>query len=215
MKYLSSVFVFLLSLCSVVSCAQSKTDNTTKMQETNNMKSGKKVLVAYFSRTGENYNVGNITKGNTHIVAEIIADATEGKLFEIVPVKEYPKEYNSCIEVAQQERTQKARPAIKSDIAIEDYDIIFIGYPNWWGDMPMPVYTFLEKHNWKGKTVIPFCTHEGSGLSSTERYIADECKGATIEKGLAVIGETAQNNREQTRQSVARWLDKLGFVVTP
>lgn len=91
MKYLSSVFVFLLSLCSVVSCAQSKTDNTTKMQETNNMKSGKKVLVAYFSRTGENYNVGNITKGNTHIVAEIIANATEGKLFEIVPVKEYPK----------------------------------------------------------------------------------------------------------------------------
>ena len=79
----------------------------------------------------------------------------------------------------------------------------------------MPVYTFLEKHNWKGKTVIPFCTHEGSGLSSTERYIADECKGATIEKGLAIIGETAQNHREQTRQSVARWLDKLGFVVTP
>ena len=170
------------------------------------MKTGEKVLVAYFSRTGENYAVGNITKGNTHIVAEMIADVTGGKLFEIVPVKGYPNDYNACVDVAKQEKEQKARPAIKNDIAVENYDVIFIGYPNWWGDMPMPVYTFIEKHHWQGKTVIPFCTHEGSGLSGTEKYIATVCKGATVKKGFAIKGSTAQNKQEQTRKAVVAWL---------
>lgn len=172
---------------------------------------GKKVLVAFFSHTGENYGVGNITKGNTHIVAEMIAEETGGELFEIVPVKEYPKTYDACVDVAKQEKDSNARPDVKNDIAVEDYDVVFIGYPNWWGDMPMPVYTFIEKHDWTGKTVIPFCTHEGSGLSSTEKYITNACKGAMTEKGLAVRGTTAQNKQEQARRSVQDWIKKLGF----
>lgn len=113
------------------------------------------------------------------------------------------------VEIAKQEKEQKARPAIKGDVNTEDYDVIFIGYPNWWGDMPMAVYTFLEKHDWNGKTVIPFCTHEGSGLSHTEQYVAETCKGATVGKGLAVRGETAQNKREQARKTVNSWIEKL------
>lgn len=171
----------------------------------------KKVLVTFFSHTGENYSVGYIEKGNTHIIAEMIAEAAGGAMFEIVPVSGYPKSYNACIDVAKKEQAASARPEIEEDIAVEDYDIIFVGYPNWWGDMPMPVYTFIEKHSWNGKTVVPFCTHEGSGLSGTERKIAVACKGATVQKGLAVRGSAAQNSREQAKKSVVSWLSGLGL----
>lgn len=171
----------------------------------------KKTLVAFFSREGENYAVGNIKKGNTHIIAEMIAAETGGDLFHIEPVTPYPEDYTECTEVAKRELNAKARPAIKSDATVEDYDIIFIGYPNWWGDLPMAVYTFIEKHQWEGKTVIPFCTHEGSGLSSTESKLKNACTRATVLKGLAIRGATAQNSQEQARQSVRNWLNKLNF----
>ena len=209
MRYLSTVIVLFLSFCAIALCAQGMTDKAAKTQKTNSMETGKKVLVAFFSHTGENYAVGNITRGNTHIIAEMIAETTGGNLFEIVPVKEYPKTYNACVEVAKKEKETGARPATKGNIAVENYDIIFLGYPNWWGDMPMSVYTFIEKHRWAGKTVIPFCTHEGSGLSNTEKYIANACKGAEVEKGLAVRGATAQNKKEQARKTVDQWLERL------
>ena len=115
-----------------------------------------KILVAFFSRAGENYAVGHIEKGNTHIMADMIAAETGGDLFQIEPVTPYPEDYMKCTEVAKQELEAKARPAIQGDAAVEDYNVILIGYPNWWGDMPMAVYTFIEKHDWQGKTVIPF-----------------------------------------------------------
>lgn len=171
----------------------------------------KKTLVAFFSRAGENYAVGHIEKGNTHIIAEMIAEETRGGLFHIEPQTPYPDDYTECTEVAKRELNAQARPAIKDDAAVEDYDIIFIGYPNWWGDMPMPVYTFIEKHDWQGKTVIPFCTHEGSGLSDTEEKLKEACKGAIVLKGLAVRGATAHGNQSQAEQSVRNWLNKLEY----
>lgn len=214
-KIISMVVMFVASALSIVSCANNNTTatNETSKNKENNMStsiSGKKTLVVFFSHTGENYGVGNISEGNTHIIAKMIGEATDGTLFEIMPEKEYPHDsYDEVVEIAKQEKAQKARPAIKGDVKVEDYDVIFIGYPNWWGDMPMPVYTFLEKHDWNGKTIVPFCTHEGSGLSSTEHYIAETCKGATVAKGLAVRGATAQNNREQARKTVNTWIEKL------
>ncbi|MDE6871779.1 MAG: flavodoxin [Bacteroidales bacterium] len=181
------------------------------ISEDNAMYKGKKVLVAFFSHTGENYGVGNIEKGNTHIIAEMIAEAAGGDIFEIVPVNAYPKTYNACVEAARKEKDSSARPAVMHDIDVEEYDIVFLGYPNWWGDMPMPVYTFIEKHSWSGKMVVPFCTHEGSGLSRTEKYVADACKGAQVGKGLAVRGTTAQNSREQAKKTVLSWLSGLSF----
>ena len=173
--------------------------------------STKKTLVAFFSRAGENYAVGHIEKGNTHIIAEMIAAEVGGDLFLIESVTPYPEDYTECTEVAKRELNAKARPAIKGDIKAEDYDIIFIGYPNWWGDMPMPVYTFIEKYSWQGKTVIPFCTHEGSGLSGTENKLKTACQGATVLKGLAVRGATAQNAQDQAKESVKNWLNKLQY----
>ena len=182
-------------------------------QPKENMKIEGKKLVVYFSRTGENYNVGVIEKGNTHIIADMIADATGADRFEIEPVTRYPRNYNECIALAKKELNSNARPAIKGDIGIEDYDVIFIGYPNWWGEVPMCVYTFIEKHDWTGKTVIPFITHEGSGMGGTDRNIAKACEGATVAvgKGLAVQGKVAQTNPSSAQQSVKRWLNGLGF----
>lgn len=171
----------------------------------------KKILVAFFSRTGENYAVGRIEQGNTHIVAEMIASATGGTLFRIEPATPYPDDYRACTEIAQREKRSKARPALVGEIAAEEYDVIFLGYPNWWGDLPMPVYTFLERHDWQGKVVIPFCTHEGSGLSDTENRLRTACRGASVLNGLAVRGSVAQNERETARRQVLEWLKRLKY----
>lgn len=197
-----SIWIFLMMLTAVLpvtSCSQNKTSNAGNMES-------RKTLVVFFSRTGENYAVGYIKKGNTHIIAEMIAEETDGTLFQVEPLKAYLANYTKCTEVAKQEMESKARPAIKGDVAVEDYDVIYIGYPTWWGDMPMPVYTFIEKHNWQGKTVVPFCTHEGSGLSDTENKLKKACEGATILKGLAILGTTAQKSQEQARKTVINWL---------
>ena len=135
MKKILSILT-VLCICGISAFAQ----NTAPKE---NIMKDKKVLVAFFSRTGENYNVGNISKSNTHIIAEMIAGETNGKLFQIEPVKPYPDEYRACVDIAKTEKENKARPAVKEDIAAEDYDVIFLGYPNWWGDMPMAVYTFI------------------------------------------------------------------------
>lgn len=171
----------------------------------------KKILVAFFSRAGENYAVGHIEQGNTHIVAELIASATGGTLFRIEPATPYPDDYRACTEVAQREKRSKARPVLVGDIAAEEYDVIFLGYPNWWGDLPMCVYTFLEQHDWQGKVVIPFCTHEGSGLSDTENRLQEACRGASVLNGLAVRGSVAQNEREKVRKQVLEWLKRLKY----
>lgn len=184
--------------------AQEHTTETKGMEN-------KKVLVAYFSRAGENWAVGNIEVGNTRIVADIIAAETGAAEFQIETVAPYPTDYQQCIDIAKREMNAKTRPAIKGDAPVEDYDVVFIGYPNWWGDVPMAVYTFLEKHEWDGKTVVPFCTHEGSGLGSTVRKIGAAMKGAKMEKGLAVRGATAQNSRHEAEAAVKAWLKSLSL----
>ena len=170
-----------------------------------------KSLVLVFSRADENYQVGYITKGNTMILAEMIAEKTGSDLFEIKPAKKYPADYDTCIDVAKKELNQNVRPAILEDKDISEYDTIFMGYPIWWGDLPMCFYTFIEAHDWNGKKIYPFCTHEGSGLGRTERNIANAAKGSEVLKGLAVRGATAQNNRGQAENSVDSWLKSSGF----
>lgn len=196
----------LASAVCLTACA--KTQKKAAMEE---KKENKKVLVAFFSHTGENYGVGHITKGNTHIVAEMIAQKTGGDLFEIEPVKDYPDAYEPCTEVAKKEKGRNERPEIKADKAIDGYDIVFIGFPIWWGDAPMPVYTWIDKHQWQGKTVIPFCTHEGSGLGETGSYIGNACKGATLGEGFELTGTTAQKSQDKARKAVEKWLESLGF----
>ena len=171
-----------------------------------------KVLVVYFSRTGDQYAVGNITKGNTAIMAEMIADYTGGDLFEIKLKNDtYPAEYTPLTEVAKKEKNANARPEIAGDVDnFDDYNIVFVGGPVWWSDLPMAVYTFIEKHNWANKTVVPFVTHEGSGLSSVPRNLKN-ATNATISDGLAIYGHVAQNEQEKARESIVNWLKTIGF----
>lgn len=171
-----------------------------------------KVLVAYFSRTGNEYAVGNITKGNTAIVAEIIAQKTGADLFEIKTVKSYPVDYNACTQIASQEKAAKARPELSTRVEnFAQYDTIFIGSPIWWGDAPMAIYTFLESYDFSGKTIIPFVTHAGSGLSGIDQRYSLACPNSKILQGLAVRGATAQNNSAEVDSQVSNWLRKINF----
>ena len=172
-----------------------------------------KVLVAYFSRTGEQYSVGNIEEGNTAIIAKMIAKKTNGDLFEIkVKNDNYPKGYMELTEYAKAEKQQNARPEIIGNIEnFAEYGTIFIGYPNWWADVPMPVYTFIESYDFTGKNVIPFCTHEGSGLGGTQNKVQNAAKGAKLLTGFAIYGHTAQNDRTEADKKVSEWLKGIGF----
>ncbi len=201
-KFLS--ILMAITILAGTAMAQNKVAKEASMQNS-------KSLVIYFSLPGDQYNVGIIKEGNTAIVAKMIADETGADLFELETVRAYTTtSYNTLINEAKDEQQKKARPALKADKDISAYSTIYIGYPIWWGDMPMAVYTFLEAHNWQGKTVVPFCTHEGSGLSGTESRLRSACKGATVSKGLAIQGKTAQTNRTVAKKSVDDWLKKSG-----
>lgn len=194
---------------------EGNTESSGIEQEPDDMleKTESRILVTYFSRTGENYSVGYIEKGNTHIIADMIAEQTGGDTFEISTVTPYPDDYDECTDIAQQERNENARPELAESLDnLDDYDVIFIGYPIWWSDMPMAVYTFLESYDFAGKTIVPFCTHEGSGLSSTEESIAAACPDAEILDGLSIRGSVAQNSQEEAAEAVAEWLRQTGFI---
>lgn len=167
----------------------------------------KNILIAYYSRKGENYwngSIKNIAKGNTEVIAEIIQENVGGELFEIDTVNAYPKDYYECIDIAKNELRSEARPELTDKIDnIDDYDVIFLGYPNWWGTMPMPVFTFLESYDMSEKTIIPFCTNEGSGMGASERDIK-KCTNANVLKGLSIHGAEAAS--QESAKKVEKWL---------
>jgi flavodoxin len=171
-----------------------------------------KAIVIYFSHTGENYSVGVIQEGNTAKVAKEIARQTGAAVWEIKEAEPYPVKYNDCIARAKKELQSKARPAFQGTAPdLAGIDTIYIGYPNWWGDAPMVVYTFLEKAKVDGKTILPFCTHEGSGLGSTARNLAKAFPKAKVEQnGLSIYGHIAQNDADAVKSAVEGWLKKLG-----
>lgn len=175
--------------------------------------SGSNVLVLYFSRTGEQYNVGVIEKGNTAIVAEMIGESTGADLYEVLPADgHYPMTYKELTDVALQEQRDGARPAYAGELPdFDNYDTIFIGAPVWWGDWPMILYTVFESTPLSGKTLIPFSTHAGSGLSGFDRSLAAAYPECTIAKGLAIAGTDAQNDPDKVQSAVASWLSELGF----
>ena len=184
-----------------------ETESDAGMASNQGLDDNTDILVAYFSRAGENYNVGVVEKGNTEIVAEMIAQETGADLFRIQPTYDYPETYEECTEAAKKEQEEKARPELSDTVDnISEYDVIYVGYPIWWGDMPMAVYTFLESYDFSGKTVIPFCTHAGSGLAGTADSIREICIGASVPDGLAIKGETAQNDPDAARTAVDKFL---------
>lgn len=170
--------------------------NTSEENNTETTKTGK-VLVLYFSQSG-----------NTEAVANIIHNEVGGDIVKLETVQTYPSDYNELVDYAQKEQKQNARPELKTKINnIDQYDTIFLGYPNWWADMPMPLYTFLDEYDLSGKTIAPFITHGGSGLSGTPDKIKKEEPNATVTDGLAVSGSSAKNSQS----TVKNWLSKIGF----
>ena len=173
------------------------------------------VLVVYFSRTGEQYGVGEIDKGNTAIVADMIIDQTGADSFEILPEEDYyPYTYDELTDVAKQEQNENARPAYAGEVPdLTQYSTVFIGAPVWWGDWPMIMYTFFENNAdaLAGKTLIPFSTHAGSGLSGFDQKLSSACPDSTVGEGLAVAGTDAQNDQDSVRDTVNEWLTSLGY----
>jgi flavodoxin len=151
-----------------------------------------KTLIAWYSRRGQNYVNGRVTDlrvGNTEVAARMIQEITGGDLFEIRTVKDYPIDYDETTRVAMSEKKSNARPELATHVDdMNQYDTIILGYPNWWGTFPMAVFTFLEEYDFAEKTILPFCTHEGSGLGTSERDIQRLCPTANVEKGLAIRG---------------------------
>ena len=210
---LMTMMMLLLTACgggNAQTGADTSAQNET--QTTASARSDQRVLVVYFSRADENTGgVGYIEKGNTKILAEMIAERTHGDLFEIKTVKPYPKEYRPATEAAKQEKEENARPEIVGELPdLSKYDVVFLGYPIWWSDMTMPVYTFLDRENFAGKIILPFCTHEGSGLSDTQRSIADVTK-ADVREGFALQGHIAQKSPEEARTALYEWMSKQGY----
>lgn len=183
------------------------------MKESALNKNSAKCLIAYFSRPGNNYvggNIVNLPVGNTEVVAKMIREMTGGDLFHIEAVKAYPADYTETTEVAKKELQAKARPKITGRLENTAlYDWIFLGYPNWWGTMPMPVFTFLEEYNFSGKTIAPFCTHEGSGLGHSVADILKACPKSVVLDGLGIRGGDVKNAQDP----VAGWLKELGITI--
>lgn len=155
----------------------------------------KKILVAYFSHSG-----------NTKAVAYSIAKKTDAEIFEIKTVKPYPEDYNTVVDIAKKELRSDFSPVLASNVKeIRQFDIIFIGYPNWWGTYPQAVKVFLKINNLAGKTIIPFCTHEGSELGESVADLKKLCSKSTILQGLAIQGKRAHNSDDRIND----WLQKL------
>lgn len=163
-------------------------------------------LIAYFSRKNENYvngTIRNLKTGNTEIAACMIQKFIVGDLFKIEPIQEYSKDYNECIAQAQADQRRDARPELKRyPENMDTYDTIYLGFPNYWNTMPMAVFTFLEHFDFSGKTIRPFCTHEGSGMGVSEKDIRQICPGANVEKGLAIHGGSVTSAKSE----ILAWL---------
>ena len=171
---------------------------------------GGNILVAYFSRQGNNYvggSIVNLPVGNTEVVAKMIREMIGGDLFHIESVNIYPDGYTETTEVAQQELRANARPKLTGHLEnMASYDVVFLGYPNWWGTMPMPVFTFLEEYDLSGKKIVPFCTHEGSGLGRSVSDIKKSCPKSTVVEGIAIRGSKVKSAQSE----VSEWLRMTG-----
>lgn len=155
------------------------------------------ILIAYFSKTG-----------NTETVANMIANVTGGELFKVETVTPYPDDYDETVDIAREEQDNDARPELSTHVEdMSQYDVIYLGYPNWWGTMPQAMFTFLEEYDFSGKTIIPFCTHGGSALGRSESDIAELVPDAELLEGLAVSGSSA----DSAEADVQAWIGGLNL----
>lgn len=199
-KFLLALLVMLVFVTGCSSNNQSNNDessgNTNESQDATNDQTptteDSNILIAYFSKTG-----------NTEAIAQEIQSLTNGTLVEIETVEPYPDSYSETVDIAESEKEANARPEISTTVDnMDQYDTVFIGYPIWWYDAPMAVYTFLENYDFEGKTVIPFCTSGGSDIEESIPGIEAAVSGATMLEGL-----TANDSSD-----VQPWLEEIGIL---
>ena len=226
MKKLTALIMSLLIMFSLAACASNETNTVASSEPENKIAggSGRNTLVVYFSMpettnpdessmTREERNstviIDGKVLGNTQYVANVIQENTGADLFRIEPEVPYPTDHRTLVDKAAKEQDNGARPAIKDKIEnFDKYDTVFVGYPNWWGDMPMILYTFFDTYDFSGKTIIPFNTHGGSGFSNTINTIAELEPNATIYKNGFTV---SRNNVQEAEPDILAWLKELGY----
>ncbi|HIZ77321.1 MAG TPA: flavodoxin [Firmicutes bacterium] len=220
---MKKISMLLMSLCLMVAFAAcSNGDSTPSETEIGATAEadGAGILIAYFTMpedvdtSGVNavagasivVNDGEVL-GNTEYMASIIQDTIGGDLFQIETVQQYPLDHDPLVDQAAEEQDAESRPELSAHLDnLEQYDTIILGYPNWWGDMPMAVYSFLEEYDFSGKTIIPYCPHGGSGFSGTVDTIAELQPNATVsDEGLAI----SRNDVADSASDVAAWAESL------
>lgn len=212
-KYLLSIFTLTAITFLTVSCSDDENPGEPQVPSADG-----KILVTYFSfpetdgvdaSSGASRVVVDGTMlGSTQYMANVISEALDADLFRIQTVQQYPGLHQPLIEQASAEKDAGARPELSTQIEnLADYDIVFIGYPNWWGDMPMPMYTFLEEYDFGSKTIIPFNSHGGSGFSSTINAIMERQRNATVVTGLS----ESRNSVGSSRGRILSWLEEIGL----
>ena len=201
---IKSIIMAALALFTSTSCnAQGTAPNDKIIMEQNS-----KALVVFFSHAGDNYSVGNIEVGNTKIVADYISEITGADQFEIVTHKYDGMAYTPLINLAQQEANDGELPPYEGEVPdLSQYDTVFIGGPIWWGTYPQVMFTFFKENDLNGKTLIPFTTHEGSGLASTVEDVKAAYPDAIVTKGFAIYGHEVRSGKAK----VEKWLKGLGF----
>lgn len=222
-KYVIVIAVATM-LCGTFMYCYAKTNSNSTQAQSNEVKpivAGKKdnILVTYFtvpetdgvdalSGASRIISEGEVL-GSTEYIAKVIQEATGGDLFAIKTVQQYPGTHKELIDFAKKEVEAKARPKLSTHINnLDKYDVIFVGFPNWWYDMPMPIYTFFEEYDFSGKTIVPFCTHGGSRFSSAIQTITDLEKDATVIKGLPI----SRDNIAEAKPTVLLWLRDIGII---
>jgi flavodoxin len=239
MKKATAVLLSLIMIFSLAGCSNKETpsqsntqksssDSTPKSESSTNtpeqsVTKNSKILIAYFTMPEDVKTEGvdaiasssivvkdKKALGNTQYMAQVIQQTVGGDLFSIETLQQYPLDHDPLVDQAADEQKKNVRPKLSTQVEnMEDYDVIFLGYPNWWGDLPMPLYTFLEEYDLSGKTIIPFCPHGGSGFSRTVSTIAKMQTNATVSKDGFTI---SRNEVADSEADVAAWVKGLDIT---
>ncbi len=214
-----SAFTYMYTTQMEQNCIQNEKASGEQYSAQRTVKGKKeKVLVVYFSvpetdgmdaaSGASRIIIEGKLMGNTQYVASVIAEATKGDLFEIKTIRTYPSSHKALVDAAKEESDNKIHPRLSTHIKnLKDYDVVFIGFPNWWYDMPMPLYTFFEEYDFSGKTLVPFCTHGGSRFSNAVNTIRSLEKNATVLDGHAI----SRDHVEKSKDGILKWIEKIGM----
>ncbi len=201
--FIKNLALVVAGLLMTISCSGNTGTKEKKVMEKN-----AKVLIVFFSHAGENYAVGNIKVGNTKLVADEIQKVTGGDEFEIVAERNYDMPYGSLTKLAKEEQERNEKPAFKGEVKdIDQYSTVFIGGPVWWGTYPQVMFSFFDKYDLNGKTIIPFTTHEGSGLGSVVEDLKKLYPNATFKEAFSIYGHETRNDLSK----VSKWMKSLGY----